>query len=155
MKFLGEDSPGFDEEPINFYFEGVDLALPVSSLSVWVSAIIKQEKMKLRHVSFIFCTDEYLHRLNIDYLAHDTLTDVITFPYSDAPMIEGDIFISVDRVQENAAIYQTTFENELYRVMIHGIFHLCGYSDKTEEETKLIRQKEDAALTKLNSLKIT
>ena len=80
--------------------------------------------------------------MNVEHLDHDTLTDIITFPYNNDP-IEGDIFISIDRVKDNAQDFKTTFENELHRVMIHGILHLCGYKDKTEEEEAFMRQKED------------
>jgi len=93
-----------------------------------------------------FCSDKYLHQLNVEYLQHDTLTDIITFPYNDPPIVHSDIFISIDRVRENAKELHVSFEQELHRVIIHGILHLCGYKDKTKEEAKLMRQKEEAML---------
>ncbi len=116
-------------------------------VTIWLRKIIEQESRVLRLLNFIFCSDDYLHRLNLEYLHHDTLTDVITFPYADPPEIEGDIFISIDRVQENALEFSVSFGQELLRVMVHGLFHLCGYGDKTKEEELLMRKKEDEALS--------
>ncbi|MBI5917284.1 MAG: rRNA maturation RNase YbeY [Bacteroidetes bacterium] len=112
----------------------------------WLNKLIEQEGKSLRLLNFIFCPDDYLLRLNLEYLHHDTLTDILTFPYADPPIIEGDIFISIDRVRENAPAYGATFEQELHRVMAHGVLHLCGYGDKTSDEQKQMRQKEDEAL---------
>lgn len=86
----------------------------------------------LHLLNFIFCSDDYLLRLNVEYLDHDTLTDIITFPYADPPSIHGDIFISIDRVRDNAADFKVTFEQELNRVMAHGVLHLCGYGNETQ-----------------------
>jgi probable rRNA maturation factor len=119
-------------------------------LSNWIKKTVEIEGKALGAVTYVFCSDDYLHKMNVEHLDHDTLTDIITFPYNDNP-IEGDIFISIDRVRDNATDFNTTFENELHRVMIHGILHLCGYKDKTEEDEKLMRQKEDECLTRFAS----
>lgn len=135
---------------INFNSIEVEFELKDSKqLIVWLNKIIEREECRLHSLNFILCSDEYLLRLNVEYLNHDTLTDVITFPYSEPPNIEGDIFISIERIGENAEAFGVTFLNELYRVMAHGVLHLCGYGDKTKEEAKLMRQKEDKALDML------
>ena len=108
--------------------------------------MIEREGCNLTQVCYIFCSDEYLYNLNQEYLNHDTYTDIITFPYSEPPLVEGDIFISIDRVKENASQFGAPFEQELHRVMIHGVLHLCGYSDKSPDEEALMRKKEDEAL---------
>ena len=118
------------------------------SLSLWIEKTIDTEGATLGAVSYIFCSDDYLHQMNVEYLNHDTLTDVITFPYNDNP-IEGDIFISIDRVKDNAQDLNIAFNDELHRVMIHGVLHLCGYSDDTDEQEAEMRQKEDEYLKKL------
>ena len=107
---------------------------------------------RLQHITYIFCDDAYLLDLNEQYLNHDTLTDIITFHYSKLPQIEGDIFISIERVHENAQTYQVTFDQELYRVIIHGVLHLCGYSDKTPTDKALMTEKENKALLQLHIL---
>lgn len=134
---------------IDFHKEAItfELAKP-QAISDWISNTIQQEHKKLGVLSFIFCSDDYLYQINKDYLQHDTLTDVITFPYSET-LIEGDIFISIDRIRENAIQFKTTFENELHRVIIHGVLHLCGYGDKSAEEITQMRSKEEEYLSKL------
>jgi probable rRNA maturation factor len=130
---------------IQFFSEDLDsFALAnENAIADWLADAIAKEGKSLIALSFIFCSDDYLHSLNLDYLKHDTLTDVITFPYREGSEIEGDIFISVDRVRENAVLFQTDFLRELYRVMIHGVLHLCGYRDKTPEEEQVMREKEN------------
>ena len=126
--------------------EGIDFQLiSQNSLSVWIEKTIETEGAILGEVSYIFCSDDYLHQMNVEYLNHDTLTDVITFPYNDNP-IEGDIFISIDRVKDNAQDLNIAFNDELHRVMIHGVLHLCGYTDETDEQESEMRQKEDEYL---------
>ena len=98
-------------------------------------------------LSVIFCDDEYLKRINVKYLGHDYYTDIITFDYSEKNLVSGDLFISIDRVDENARLNNVDFINELYRVIIHGVLHLCGYNDKTLKEKKEIRAKEDYFLS--------
>jgi probable rRNA maturation factor len=113
----------------------------------WISKIITKEKREEGEISYIFCDDEYLHKLNIEFLNHDTLTDIISFDNGLGNQINGDIFISVERVKENASKFNTTFENELHRVIIHGVLHYCGYKDKTKKDADLMRVKENKALS--------
>ena len=113
----------------------------------WISKIITNEKREEGEISYIFCDDEYLHKLNVEFLNHDTLTDIISFDNSLGNQINGDIFISIERVKENADSYKTSFKNELHRVIIHGILHYCGYKDKTKTDAELMRKKEDEALS--------
>ena len=134
---------------ISYNSEDIDFQLlKKTPLSNWIKKTVDIEGKTLGEVTYIFCSDEYLHKMNVQHLNHDTLTDIITFPYNSNP-IEGDIFISIDRVKDNAQDFKTPFENELHRVMIHGILHLCGYKDKTEEESKQMRQKEEECLARL------
>lgn len=113
----------------------------------WISKIITSEGFSEGEVNYIFCDDDYLLSINHDYLNHDTYTDIISFDYTVGNLIQGDIFISTQRVAENASEYSVSFENELKRVMSHGILHYCGYKDKTEDDAKLMRQKEDEKMT--------
>ena len=110
---------------------------------IWIEKIITKEKKELGEIVFVFCSDDYLLQKNIQFLKHDTLTDVITFDYCRDMKISGDILISIDRVKENAKKYESDFCTELNRVMAHGLLHLLGYSDKTLEENKIMREKED------------
>ncbi len=134
------------DEPILFNVEDIDFELPdTEGVVAWIHRVAASEDKRIGAVSYIFCSDDYLIELNREYLKHDTLTDIITFPYSKTP-IEGDIFISIDRVRDNAKDFGVAFEQELKRVIIHGILHLCGYGDKTKAQAATMRQKEDAAL---------
>jgi len=147
------DFPDFDElaeDAVQFHAASIDFDLPDKEQIVhWIEATIATEQCKLDRLNFIFCSDTYLHKINVDYLDHDTLTDVITFPYAaDGAPIEGDIYISIDRIKENAAKFEVTFLKELKRVMIHGVLHLCGYGDKSEVEQKIMREKENFYLVK-------
>jgi rRNA maturation RNase YbeY len=119
------------------------------SISEWLKHAIRLEKKALGEINYIFCDDEYLLKKNQDFLKHNTLTDIITFDYSEGNKLSADIFISVERVKENAVIFAVSFEQELKRVIIHGILHLMGYKDKSEEESKIMRSKEDFYLSKL------
>lgn len=114
--------------------------------SRWAEACCKEEGYDLGEVHFIFCDDAYLLRMNQDYLAHDYLTDIITFDYVEGKMLSGDIFISIERVRENAELYRATFDEELRRVMAHGLLHLMGYKDKSKKDEELMRSKEDEKL---------
>jgi rRNA maturation RNase YbeY len=117
----------------------------------WITNCIQSEGKEAGELNYIFCSDEYLHKINMEYLNHDTLTDIITFDNSESEQrIEGDIFISIDRVKENAFDLQTSFDEELARVMIHGVLHLIGYQDKTPQESKEMRAKEDHYLSLRN-----
>ena len=118
----------------------------------WLKVVIREEKKKPWYLNFIFCSDEYLLELNKTYLRHETLTDILTFPYQDNPdTISGDIFISIDRVMENAAEFRQDFEKELQRVMVHGVLHLIGYSDHGKKKKKIMTEREDHYLGKNNS----
>lgn len=118
-------------------------------LSAWISSVIASEGFTEEEINYIFCDDEYLFKLNVEFLDHDTLTDIISFDYSIGKIIQGDIFISVERVKENAVDFNVGFLNELYRVMVHGVLHYCGYKDKSETDEALMRSKEDFYLTQL------
>ncbi len=109
----------------------------------WISQVIASENKKEGDINFIFCDDAYLHKLNVEYLQHDTLTDVISFDYSVGNELHGDIFISVERVAENAEDFNVSFTDELKRVVIHGVLHYCGYKDKSVEDETIMRQKEE------------
>ncbi len=115
----------------------------------WISAVINKKKRSVGELNFVFCSDEFLLGMNKQYLNHDTYTDIITFDYSKEDKnlpISGDIYISLDRVRENAAKFNVAFENELHRVIIHGTLHLLGYADKTKTAKDEMRKQEDAAL---------
>ncbi len=128
---------------INFNYE-TDFNLPnEAELSIWIKDVIAAEGYKLGEINYVFCDDNYLHKLNVEFLDHDTLTDIISFDYTLGKIIQGDIFISIDRVKDNAADFGVYFSAELYRVMVHGVLHYCGYKDKTDSEAKLMRAKED------------
>jgi probable rRNA maturation factor len=114
-----------------------------SQYSEWISAVIVSEDKTEGEINYIFCNDDYLLELNQKHLNHDTLTDIISFDYSVGNEIHGDIYISIDRVRENAEEFEVTFLEELNRVMIHGILHYCGYKDKTESDEQVMRSKED------------
>ncbi len=115
-----------------------------------LASVFAQEHTDFKSVSYIFCSDEYLLKLNKEYLAHDTLTDILTFTLSGVSLpIVSEIYISVERVKENAMLLGVTFQNELYRVMIHGILHLCGYKDHSRSEKQEMRKKEDFYLSRL------
>jgi rRNA maturation RNase YbeY len=113
-----------------------------SSYAEWCRQIIDSEDFTFKSVQYIFCTDEFLLDINQEFLKHDTYTDIITFDYGVDDLIEGEIYISVDRLKDNAMAYNVTFDEELLRVMAHGILHLCGYPDKSEEEERIMRIKE-------------
>lgn len=139
------------EDLILFHNEDVDFELNNSlQLKQWIGQAILAENQECGALNFVFCSDDYLHALNIEFLDHDTLTDIITFP-SGEDNISGDIFISIDRVKENALTYKVDFGNELSRVIIHGVLHLCGFGDKSAEESKIMREKEDHYLAVLNT----
>lgn len=136
---------------ISFHSEDVDFQLEnEQKLIDWINITIQQEEKSATEITYVFCSDEYLYQMNLDYLNHDTYTDIITFDYTENLFVSGDIFISIDRVKENAIKFNTTFLNELSRVIIHGVLHLVGYKDKTTEQKQVMRSKEDFYLTLLN-----
>lgn len=131
-----------------FYEETPDLNLNTEQYLTWLTTIITKYEMELSHLNYIFCSDEYLLNINIEHLNHDYYTDIITFDLSEEEgIVEGDLFISVDRVKENAVTNNTTFINELNRVVAHGTLHLLGFKDKTEEESADMRKAEELALS--------
>ena len=107
------------------------------------------EKFKLGEIQYVFCDDNYLLKLNQEFLKHDTLTDIISFDYSVGKIIHGEIFISVERVKENAKAFQVSFKEELFRVIIHGVLHYCGYKDKTTNDSQIMTDKENYYLNKI------
>lgn len=109
----------------------------------WISRIIESEGFDEGEINYIFCDDEYLHKINVEYLDHDTLTDIISFDYTVGNLIQGDIFVSVERVQDNAKDFNVSFEEELKRVLSHGVLHYCGYKDKSPEDEAVMRSKEE------------
>jgi len=132
---------------ISFNYE-MDFSLDNSDEIIeWLVQAIKNENFKIEMISYIFCSDDYLLNINNKYLKHNTLTDIISFDETIGKIIAGDIFISIDRVQENADIFKVSFNDELHRVMIHGILHFCGYKDKLKEEKRIMRDKEDYYLS--------
>ncbi len=135
---------------ISFFNEDIDFVLTQKGvIKKWISDVISLEGKTKGNISFIFCNDEYLSKINIEYLKHDTFTDIITFDYTEDNYgkISGDIFISIERVKENAEKLNISFINELHRVMIHGILHLMGYKDKTKANKIQMRLKEDKCLS--------
>lgn len=137
---LDEDVP---ENVILFHFEDVTFDIPAeSALKNWLCSVAEKEEKPFYEVNYIFCSDEYLRKINVEYLDHDYYTDIITFPYDDSA-VHGDIFISSERVTENAATNGVSFYQELYRVMVHGVLHMIGYGDKTTAEEETMRQKEN------------
>ena len=132
---------------IDFFSETVFSLQNPNEIARWISKIINDQKREEGEISYIFCDDQYLHKLNLEFLNHDSLTDIISFDNSLGDQINGDIFISIERVKENADTYKTNFEDELHRVIIHGILHYCGFNDKTKAEAAMMRKKEDEALS--------
>jgi len=114
-----------------------------TAIADWLSQVILSESKKEGDINYIFCDDEYLHKINVEYLNHDTLTDIISFDYSVGNELHGDIFVSVERVADNAKDFEVSFDEELKRVLVHGILHYAGYKDKSEEDELKMRQKEE------------
>ena len=137
---------------IQFFNEDIAFVLPnTKSISKWLENTIKEEGYNLSSLNYIFCSDEYLYKINLEYLEHDYYTDIITFDNSeDKTSIEGDLFISIERVVENAQHQSIPFSEELNRVIIHGTLHLLGYNDKTNAEKQTMREKENAYLSLLH-----
>lgn len=119
------------------------------AIKVWIESIIQSEGYRVGEILYVFCDDDYLHNINVKFLNHDTLTDIITFDYNLGKQINSEIYISIPRVLENSQNFNTRFKDELNRVIIHGILHLCGYKDETDSEAKEMRHIEDLALAKL------
>ncbi len=136
---------------IEYFFEDTaSLKISESTFDKYINFLIKNELKTVGPISFIFCSDSYLLDINKQYLNHDFYTDILTFDYCEESMISGDLFISVDRVKENAGTFEVEFKIELLRVMFHGILHLAGYGDKTEGEKRIMRNKEDYYLSEVD-----
>lgn len=132
---------------INFNFDEISkLTFPKNTIKSWIKSVIQSNNYKVGSISYIFCTDDYILRVNKEYLNHDYFTDIITFNYNEDKTLSGDLFISVDTVKTNAKEYGVTFDKELYRVMIHGVLHLIGFDDISDELQQEMTQKEDEAL---------
>lgn len=134
---------------ITFFAEDTDFVVrQKQNLREWIGSVVKNEGFtRIAELNFIFCSDDYLLDINKEYLNHDTYTDIITFDSSEAEnVIAGDIFISIDRVQENAAKFQVSEKDELHRVIVHGVLHLCGYGDKSKAEKTKMTEKENEYL---------
>ena len=131
---------------INFFCNSSEKIKDKAKLKIWIKKSIQNENFKVGSINYIFCTDEYLLDVNKKFLNHDYFTDIITFDYTEKPIISGDLFISTERVLENAKQLNLPFENELKRVMIHGIIHLFGYQDNTKKEKETMTEKENLYL---------
>ena len=132
---------------IFFHKESVSFPLETSAINDWIESAIFSLGYSIKNLSFVFCNDEYLKNINVQYLNHDYYTDVITFDYSGSDGLSGDIFISIDRVKENAKGFKVSFNEELFRVIIHGVLHLCGFNAKSAKEIKEIRKQENYFLS--------
>jgi len=135
---------------INFNYENDFQLENETKIAAWISSVIASEGCKEEEINYVFCDDDYLHKLNVEFLNHDTLTDIISFDYSMGKILQGDIFISTERVADNANDFKVTFNEELHRVIVHGVLHYCGYKDKTEEDAKIMRSKENFYLEQLS-----
>jgi rRNA maturation RNase YbeY len=135
---------------INFFTEDVDFKLKgKKDIKSWIKKVIGSENRVVGNINYIFTTDESLLEINKKYLKHTTYTDIITFNYNQGKILNGDIYISVDRVRDNAKVYSDNFEKELFRVLVHGVLHLIGYDDVSDSLEKVMRQKEDQYLKML------
>ena len=132
---------------IQFFFENIDEINIDPDVNKWLENIIMSEEKKVGEITYVFCDDDYLLKINQDYLKHDYYTDIITFDYVKGKTISADIFVSLPRILDNTQLHSKDFKNEFHRVLAHGILHLCGYKDKTQEEIFLMREKEDFHLS--------
>lgn len=138
---------------IEFYSEDTEeQALDIDTTVSWIEKIIAQNNKEAGDITVIFCSDEYILKVNREYLKHDYYTDIITFDYCEDDIISGDLFISVDTVADNAKRFDTTYNNELMRVIIHGVLHLIGFNDKTDSEQEEMTKQENISLSLLNEL---
>lgn len=132
---------------ISFSNQNIEFSLPDQNrVKEWISTLIKRHGMSVGNIGYLFCDDSFLLEANNKYLNHDTLTDIITFDYVNGNLVSGDIMISVERVSDNSVTFGVPFTDELHRVIIHGILHLLGQGDKTDDEARIMRQREDEAL---------
>jgi len=121
-----------------------------TEISSWISSVITSENCREGEINYIFCNDDYLHEINVKYLNHDTLTDIISFDYSVGKELHGDVYISIERVTDNAKDFKVKFNDELKRVMVHGVLHYCGYKDKSDDDKSVMRSKEDLYIKQLS-----
>ena len=128
---------------ISFNYESDFILDQEEHFASWIETIITSENKTVGEISYVFCDDDYLHAINMQYLNHDTLTDIISFDYTEGNIISGDIFVSIERVKDNAIDFNVSFEDELKRVLSHGVLHYCGYKDKTDTDAALMRAKEE------------
>jgi rRNA maturation RNase YbeY len=136
---------------ITFNYETAFTLTDETRLEKWIHTVILAHGFTLGEINYIFCDDAYLHKLNVEFLQHDTLTDIISFDNSLGKLVNGDIFISIDRVEDNANDFKVAFIEELHRVMIHGVLHYLGFKDKSEEEQKEMTNQENESLLLLNN----
>ena len=138
---------------IVFFNEDIDFKFgQKNQLKAWLKKVAESEGFKMRNLNYIFCSDEYLHKINLEYLDHDTYTDIITFDNSEEEEdIEGDIFVSIERVKDNSQELKTEFLDEFRRVLVHGLLHLCGYDDHSEEDEAQMRELESKYISIFNN----
>ncbi len=135
---------------ISFFVEETSFTIQKKTIiRKWLTEIISEKKKVLGEINIIFCSDDYLLKLNEQYLNHDTLTDILTFDFVEGKTISGDIFISIDRMKENAKLFHVKQSTEMYRLMAHGVLHLLGYEDKTKKQKEMMTAQEDTALRKI------
>jgi rRNA maturation RNase YbeY len=141
---------------LSFFVPTIKFNLPQKrAVRKWLQSLAEAEGKRVGEVAFIFCSDDELLPINRQYLRHDYYTDVITFDYTEGPVLSGDVFISVDTVRANAEAFRQTFDDELHRVMAHGLLHLCGYADATPQEQKQMRTKEDFYLARRRNYELS
>lgn len=137
---------------IHFFFESIEPTPIDQIIEHWLKQVISNERKKVGDINYILCDDDYLLKINQDYLQHDYYTDIITFDYVKGSTINGDIFVSLSRISDNASTLSKSYDEEFRRVLVHGVLHLCGYKDKTEQEASEMRNKEDEYLNLWNTL---
>ena len=131
---------------VNIFYEEIEVFNLQDNLQAWIDKTIQNENLQTGDINIIFCSDDYLLKMNKEHLEHDYYTDIITFDYCEDGVVSGDLFISKDRVEENATEFKTDFNTEINRVVIHGVLHLIGYNDKTDDEQKIMTEKENQYL---------
>ncbi len=132
--------------------ESIDVEVPsfkVEPFVFWINSVVEEEGYGVGEITFVFCSDDYLLEMNRKHLDHDYYTDIITFDYVEGDVVSGDLFISLDRIGDNASLLNVQYEEELLRVCVHGVLHLCGYQDKSDDEERVMRRKEDYYLLKI------
>lgn len=132
--------------------ESIDVEVPsfkVEPFVFWINSVVEEEGYGVGEITFVFCSDDYLLEMNRKHLDHDYYTDIITFDYVEGDVVSGDLFISLDRIGDNASLLNVQYEEELLRVCVHGVLHLCGYQDKSDDEERVMRRKEDYYLSKI------